>query len=244
MRYAILSDIHANPSALKSVLKDIQRQKTDKIVCLGDVVGYGPDAESAIRIVREKVDVCIMGNHDAAVAGKITGEGFSLNALRGVKRHRDETSEKSRVWLGNLPYLYEGDGFVCAHGEFSAPEKFNYIMTPLDALASWSARKEQVMFIGHTHVPSIFALSPTSAPSVFPTGEGLVLQDGWRYIVNVGSAGYPRHEPKVSYCVYDTKARTIDIRRLPFDFNEYEREMLKRNVELPSWFERLKNSEG
>jgi len=239
MRYAILSDIHANLPALKRVLKDIRAQHVDKVICLGDVVGYGPDAEATVELVRKEVDVCLMGNHDAAVSGVITGEGFSMTAIRGVKRHRDETSQKSRDWLATLPYLFVEGDMACAHGDFSAPEKFNYIMTPLDALGSWATRKERVLFVGHTHSAAAFALSSTRGPVVCDTNSPILLEENCRYLVNVGSVGYPRYDGFMSWCIYDAKTKLVQLFKFPFDLAGFKRRMLSRGVELPTWVAKI-----
>ena len=282
MKYAIFSDVHANVTALRKVLEDIRRHDVDKILCLGDVVGYGPEAETAARIVREEVDECIMGNHDAAVAGAISAADFSMTALRGVKRHREECSEETKQWLGELAYFYSEkvkvksekvrEEFVCAHGDLARPEKFNYIMIPLEAYASYATREEKLMFVGHTHFAAVFVLgtdgevrsisiegsekvkvksekvkreeSRDEVERVEKKVEQIKLQEGCRYIVNVGSVGYPRHEPWTTYCLYDSEAKTISFYRLAFDFKEYARQLTERGIELPRWLERRISEEG
>lgn len=239
MKYAILSDVHAFPPALEKTLEDAVRCEAEKILCLGDVVGYGPDAERTIEIVRERVDVTLMGNHDAAVSAVITGAGFSLTALRGVRRHRDETSVGARQWLAALPYTYEEDGFACAHGEFSKPEAFRYVMDPEDALPSWDVRKEPLLFVGHTHKARVMALDGDGAIHDLPIDGAIVLRPDWRYLVNVGSVGYPRNDQDSMYCLYDADRRIIEFRRLSFDSRTYRKEMRKHDAELPKWFDIL-----
>lgn len=240
MKYAILSDVHANPAALKNVLSDARKLGAEKILCLGDVVGYGPEAEDTVRLVREEVDVALMGNHDAAVSAVITGAGFSLYALRGVKRHRDETSVESKQWLSRLPYTFQGDDFACAHGEFSKPEAFEYVTAPEDALPSFESRNEDVLFVGHTHAASVLQFREGDIPVALSLGAQIQLDEGCRYLVNVGSVGYPRYDVDSIYCLYDTSERTLTFRRLQFDFKGYEKKMRKRDVDMPRWFEELK----
>lgn len=100
MRYAIISDIHANPKALEKVLRDAREQCADKVVCLGDVVGYGPDPVAAVALCRESCGVTLMGNHDAAVAGVIATDGFIAFAREGVRRHRELLGAEDAAWLG------------------------------------------------------------------------------------------------------------------------------------------------
>lgn len=240
MKYAIFSDIHANPLALKKALSDARKNGAKKILCLGDIVGYGPEAEEAIRIVRDEVDVAIMGNHDAAVSSVITGEGFSLYALLGVKRHRDETSEESRQWLAKLPYVYQEQDFACAHGEFSNPTAFEYVNTPVDALSSFLARQERLLFVGHTHAASVIQAKKGEFPKALPIASPIRLMEDCRYLVNVGSVGYPRYDFDSVYCLFDTNDRTLVFRYLPFDFKKYEKQLHKCRVILPRWLEELK----
>lgn len=236
MKYAILSDVHANPVALEKALRDIEEQKVDKTICLGDVVGYGPDAPRAIRLVRERVNDCLMGNHDAAVSEIITCNDFSLPALRGVQRHRKETSDEDRQWLSELPYVYADDAIACAHGEFSKPEAFRYVTKPSRTLPSFAMRSEQILFVGHTHRPTVFRLTGTEPVQEEGIENVIKIEEGSRYLVNVGSVGYPRYQPDSTYCVYDTDAKTLSFRKLPFDFEWYVKEMTQKGERLPLWF--------
>lgn len=240
MKYAILSDIHANEAAFRTVLEDASRHGVGKVICLGDVVGYGPEAESTVVSVRDKVDVCLMGNHDAAVSAVITGSGFSLAAVRGVMRHRGETSIAARQWLSSLPYVYEEGDIACAHGDFTKPSAFRYVTTPELAGESLKVRSERILFVGHTHVPAVFEWRDPESVRQLPQEDVVELKDGSRYLVNVGSVGYPRHEVDSTYCIYDSDERIVYYRRVQFDYSGYELAMRARNVALPSWFEDMK----
>lgn len=237
MKYAILSDVHANPAALKTVLADARRRGAGKTICLGDVVGYGPEAEAAVNLVRSEMDVCLMGNHDAAVSAVITGSGFSLHALRGVSRHRGETSVETRQWLSELPYVWAGDGFACAHGDFTDPSAFRYVMTPEDAVRSLNARAESVLFVGHTHVAAVFEAAPSGSVRSLEPNDTIAFRADCRYLVNVGSVGYPRHDVDSTYCIYDAETRLLSCCRVAFDFEGYERVMQAHDAALPAWFE-------
>ena len=243
MKYAILSDVHANPAALRAVLDDARRQGVDKVICLGDVVGYGPEAEESVRIVRAEAEVCLMGNHDAAVSAVITGSGFSLPAVRGIMRHRAETSVESRQWLASLPYVWEGDGFACAHGDFSDPQGFRYVMTPEDAEQSLALRSEHLLFFGHTHAVAVLEKEGVACARTLELEDAIRLKVGCRYVMNVGAVGYPRHDNDSTYCIYDSERGEVRFRRIPFDFKGYERAMLKRGAALPAWFDNVKRQQ-
>ena len=240
MRYAILSDIHANPKALKKVLRDARVEKADKIVCLGDVVGYGPDPVKAVALCRESCDVTLMGNHDAAVAGVIATDDFIPFARDGVRRHRELLRADEKSWLGTLPYVKMYPGFACAHGSIERPEEFEYIIdarSVVMAIMHLVDLKRRVLFVGHTHHACVFDYdSAANRLKILPPDE-FTVKPRHRYIVNVGSVGYPRNDHQTTYVLYDADTKSIRFRNLKFDFASYIKNMQDRNVELPLWLE-------
>lgn len=237
MKFAILSDVHANAEALKIVLQDAKEQGAEKILCLGDVVGYGPDAGEAVRLCQESCDVVLMGNHDAAVAGVIPCGNFRAEAQMGVFRHRHELSAEDRDWLGSRPYTCRTKSFVCAHGSPFYPEAFNYVMDEMDAGdAIFAAEGKRLIFVGHTHFSTCWRYDPGKTLSEVEAVD-CVLEPKIRLVVNVGSVGYPRAEPESVYVLYDTKTHQIVYRRLPFDFRGYVKRMDEKGVQLPDWLE-------
>lgn len=218
MIYAIISDIHANKIALSAVLKDAQINGVDKIICLGDVVGYGPEPESTASLIRSFAAVSIAGNHDDAVVGRIDSSEFIDLAADAASRHREALSSDNRKWLETRPYIFKGKGFACTHGDFIQPKAFNYITDCDEAAANFSARSEQLLFAGHTHVPGIF-LTGASGKVYALNAADFTLEDGKRYIVNPGSVGYPRVSSGIcesTYVIFDDMERTVVFRRLPF----------------------------
>ena len=225
MRYAIVSDLHANFAAWQTVLTDIGDLKADKIICLGDVVGYGPKPVEVLESVYRHVNVTLMGNHDAAVCGRCDPADFSERAQVAVADHKSRLSASALVWLRRLPYLHEEPGFCCTHGDFDHPEQFNYITDPESALPSWRVRKDALMFVGHSHLPGIYVLGASGQPHYLPPTD-FVLEPGKRFIVNPGSVGYPRAgECRSTYCIYDSSSQSVVFRQLPFDSAGYRAEM-------------------
>ena len=218
MVYAILSDIHANESALRHVLADIHTQGVDRIICLGDTVGYGPLPEESIRLLRAQNALILAGNHDDAVSGRIDPSDFNDLAADAVQRHHDALSSDSLKWLAKLPYTHAENGFLATHGDFTEPNAFLYIESEADAQANFAATDAQLMFVGHTHTPELFLTGSSGAVyRVKPTD--FTLEDGKRYIVNPGSVGYPRETDgscRSSYVIYDSNRRTIVFRFIPF----------------------------
>ena len=235
MRYAILSDVHANEAALRTVLTDAQDSGASCIFCLGDVLGYGPDPVAALELVHDRAHVCLLGNHDAAVCGMMAMDDFTPVAAVAVATHRSRLSAKAMDWLRTLPPVCEGPGFACAHGDFSDPAAFNYILDAEDAMPSWQTRGEQLLFVGHTHQPGIYVLGSSGEPHRLEPMD-FVLEDGKRYIVNVGSVGYPRSGACRSfYCIYDDSSRTVFFRSLPFDLEGYRRKMNGQGLDEAPW---------
>ena len=218
MRYAIISDIHANESALRRVLADAASLGAERIVCLGDVVGYGPLPKETLACVRASAAVTLAGNHDDAVSGRQGADAFIDLAGEAVQRHRDALDANDLAWLRSLPYDCTLDGAIAAHGDIADPKKFYYVENEEDAAANFNATDAQLVFVGHTHVPCIF-LTGQSGKVYRLDAQDFTLEDGKRYIVNPGSVGYPREsngECFSSYVLYDSTARAVSYRRLPF----------------------------
>ena len=218
MIFAIISDIHANEIALSAVLDDAKSLGAQRIICLGDVVGYGPAPEKAVAIIRRSATATVAGNHDDAVAGRLDPEDFIDLAADAAARHHEALSADQLAWLKSLPYVFEGNGFACAHGDFTAPSSFEYVADESSAAENFAARSEALLFVGHTHVPGIFLTGASGRVySLAPTD--FTIEDGKRYIVNPGSVGYPRTDGSTcesTYVLYDDELRTVTFRRLPF----------------------------
>ena len=218
MVYAIISDVHANAIALSAVLEDARRCGAKKLLCLGDVVGYGPEPESTVSTIRARAAFTLAGNHDDAVAGRLDPSDFIDLAADAVSRHREALSEENLAWLKSLPYTYNGKSFLCAHGDFTSPKTFEYVSDEKEAAANFAATKAQLMFVGHSHVPGIVLTGASGKVYSLPPTD-FTLEDGKRYIVNPGSVGYPRTNGNVcesTYVLYDDTEKTVSFRRLPF----------------------------
>lgn len=218
MVYAVISDVHANAIALSAVLDDARRCGAKKILCLGDVVGYGPEPESTATTIRTRAALTIAGNHDDAVSGRLDATDFIDLAADAVSRHREALSEENLAWLKSLPYVYNGKSFSCAHGDFTSPETFEYVSDESEATANFAATRAQLMFVGHSHVPGIFLTGASGRVYSLPPTD-FTLEDGKRYIVNPGSVGYPRTDGNVcesTYVLFDDTERTVTFRRIPF----------------------------
>jgi len=251
MKYAIMSDVHSNPVALETALADAKAQGCGKFVLLGDITGYGYDAKKALSIVRKSFDLVILGNHDSACLGRETAFVDQINPNYDIDRAQHDMLTKTDLrWLGSRKFLKVVDGMALAHGDFVRPESWGYINEERDALASFLARDEDLMFCGHTHHLAVWRWrkgAPAECISEerlgrLPEGAESVVfrrRKGERYIVNVGSVGYPRNDLCSSYAICDPEEDEFTLRRLPFDFPSYISSMLDRKVGLPEWLCRI-----
>lgn len=238
MLYAIMSDVHANPVAFEQALADARRQNAEKIVCLGDVVGYGPDPVEAVALCRNACKIVLMGNHDAAVAGLVRTDNFIAFAQAGVRRHSAELGDSDKAWLRKLPYLHKGREFLAVHGTLVDPQSFSYMYDPEQIVMSLELMRtyrRRIMFVGHTHHACNIVFRPGTRIQILGAEQNIKLSPKTTYIVNVGSVGYPRVDHCVTYVLYDTHAKTIEFRHLPFDFDGYVSRLEAKGVGLPLW---------
>ncbi len=223
MRYAIVTDIHANLQAWEAVLRDIASNRVDGIVCLGDVVGYGPNPAEVLKSVHRHVDALVLGNHDAALCGHLTPELFNDRARDILLWTRSVLAPHATDFIADWPLVLIGEGFRCAHGDFAVPGAFNYVFEAGEALPSWQATSEPLLFVGHTHMPGIFVIGASGTPH-FLDPQDFVVEPGKRYLVSVCSVGFPRDaDPRAGYCIYDTGDQSVVWRRIPFDIDAYRR---------------------
>ncbi len=237
MRYAIVSDLHANLQAWNAVFLDLRSNGAEGILCLGDLVGYGPHPAEVLQAAHRHVDHFVLGNHDAVLCGKLDDALFNDTARDLIRWTRSRLGHQATRFLGTLPLTLAGEGFRCAHGDFDTPAAFPYLLSPQDALASWRRVSEPLLFVGHTHEPALYLLGPSGTPhGVAP--QDFELEPGKRYLVNVGSVGSPRDgDARASYCLYDTEQRAVYWRRVPFDLDAFRDAVRAAGIpDSPSYF--------
>lgn len=221
MRLAVVSDIHANLQAWNAVWLDIRSSAVDRVVCLGDAVGYGPNPAEVLAALYTSVDYFALGNHDAAICGKIDRALFSDTARALIGWTADRLGPRAIQVLNTWPLTLAGPGFRCAHSEFGAPECYRYIFESAETSPSWQAVPDPLLFIGHTHCPCLYVIGPSGIPHALEP-QDFAIEAGKRYLVNVGSVGYSRDgDPRAGYCLYDTAAGSVFWRRIPFDLDAY-----------------------
>ncbi|HYK41092.1 MAG TPA: metallophosphoesterase family protein [Thermoanaerobaculia bacterium] len=232
MRYLILSDIHSNDEALAAVLARVRRKHFDRVVILGDFVGYGSNPNQVLdrirRIRREKVS--IRGNHDKVVCGLDAGEQFNPIALAAARWTTEKLTPRNRRFLESLPVgpLEVEEAFAICHG--SPRDEDAYIFSDRDAWMNFREFGFAVCFFGHSHIPSIFTLEPHGIQVDVVKGDRvrMRLDAERRYLINPGSIGQPRdRNPAAAYAIFDSGERTVFFDRVPYDV-EKTREKIHR----------------
>ncbi len=232
MRVLVMSDIHANYSALEAVLKDAGQ--VDETWCLGDLVGYGPDPNAVVEEVRDIPNLtCMMGNHDVAVIGKMPFETFNVEARTALIYHEKVLTASNMHFLRSLPQSTKvmGDATL-AHGSPRDP-LWEYIINTLTARLNFDHFQTPWCFIGHSHVQCFFVKDEKSDKVTMGT-PNLEKPTNLRpyMILNPGSVGQPRdRDPRAAYAIYDTEAKTWEARRVAYNIAEVQARI--REVHLP-----------
>ncbi len=221
---AIISDIHANLEALTAVLADIDGRGIKRIICLGDVVGYGPNPLECMDLVMQRCEFSLMGNHDFAIFYEpanfnpaAENASFWTRSQFDADKDADRRNQRWR-FLGSMPTRMANERFVCFHGSPRKPiNEYVFAADIYSAPAKMAAifdRIERLCFVGHTHVPGVFIPDPD-----FYAPEELVnlykITDE-RAMINVGSVGQPRdRNPNASYVILTPE--TVEFIRIPYD---------------------------
>jgi predicted phosphodiesterase len=232
LKIGVISDIHSNLEGLKAALEYLDG-KVDKIHCLGDIVGYGACPNECLELVRETNDVSIRGNHDSATIDLMLSIGFNPIAKEAVYWTREILSDENLRWLKSLKEAEDTEFSHLAHGSLKDP--LIYIFCEYDARESFQYQTKQVAFIGHTHVAEYYQLDGESekiSRTECYNGGLIKLEEGCKYLINVGSVGQPRDgNPELSLAVFDVENGEVEIVRLPYDVEGAARQIIE--VGLP-----------
>lgn len=231
MKTLVISDIHANVSALKAVLEDVG--SVDANWCLGDLVGYGPDPNECVDLIRSLPNlVCLLGNHDSATAGFIDDITFNPMARQAIRWTKETITPENLEFLVNLPEREQIGDISFAHGSPREPV-WEYLLDTRSATENFDFFKTPYCLIGHTHLPTIFTqkegdhLSKLTIPD-----HGDIVELEPRAIINPGSVGQPRdRDPRAAYAVFDTEKQTVEFHRVSYDIPSVQERM--REAELP-----------
>jgi len=240
---AIVSDIHSNLAALSAVLEDIQARNVERIFCLGDIVGYGPNPHDCVDLLRER-EVVVMGNHDEAILHSRKTEEFNLRAEMAIEWTRGELSRSGPedevtarfAFLRDLPdhreLSVDGVPVTLVHGSPRRPLR-EYIF-PRDVrnqakMRDIFSRIDNLCFVGHSHVPGIYTEELTyTHPSDLELLKIYHFDDDQKTIVNVGSVGQPRDsDPRACYCTLTDEADAVVFRRVKYDIEKTREQIYK-----------------
>jgi diadenosine tetraphosphatase ApaH/serine/threonine PP2A family protein phosphatase len=234
MRLGVFSDVHANLEALSAVVEAIRRERADVHYCLGDVVGYGASPNECADIVRRFAKVTILGNHDAAVTGRMDYSYYYEAARRALDLHAAMLSPENLAWLRQLPYMHkiEGTNVHLCHGSPVRLEDFDYIFAPEQARDCLPYYDElgHLTMIGHSHLCKVFELSPEDVTEL--PARKFTLRPDRKYIISVGSTGQPRdYDNRASYVTYDTESREFEFRRVAYDIESAAQKIFDAHLE-------------
>ncbi|HSC27184.1 MAG TPA: metallophosphoesterase family protein [Vicinamibacterales bacterium] len=235
MRYLILSDIHANLEALDAVLAASPAASWDRLIVLGDLVGYGGSPNSSIERVRALAPFAIIrGNHDKAACGLEDGSNFNHVARLAAHWTGETLTTENRDYLRSLP---PGPIVIDEHVEICHGSPFDedhYIFDADDAWRALQAGERQLCLFGHTHLPVVFRLAGEVFDGFVPEGNAesrLILRPGVRYIINPGSVGQPRDgDPRAAYALYDSEGLSLVLRRVPYPVDAAQRRILEAGL--------------
>ena len=216
MTTVLLSDVHANLEALQAVLAEVDKRRPRRLICLGDVVGYGGNPNECLDLIRSRCQVVLLGNHDAAASGGPEVSRFNVHARAAAEWTGRTLTRENREYLQRLPLTSSQRGFFCVHASPAMPRDWEYLLDRFDAEPQFSYFKEPVCYIGHTHQPKVYMADPNGAQSLPP--DRLRLDPGRRYIVNVGSVGQPRdRDPRACFVLLNEGSGEIEYVRVPYD---------------------------
>jgi len=230
VKYAIISDIHGNLAALQQTLKRIDELKCERIMCLGDIVGYGPFPNECCEVIQDRADAVIAGNHDHAAIGLLSTEYFNRYAKAAMEWTVKELHDKNKEFLASLPLQLQEEEMLFVHGSPSDPAAWDYVLSLYDAEIAFQAFQQRLCFIGHSHLPEAFAYEDGEFPTLerLPT---IQLFSGFRYIFNVGSVGQPRDKNNAAcFGVYDSEMHKFELQRAPYNIQETQKAMVQKKL--------------
>ncbi len=227
MKIAIISDIHGNLSALQTALDYIQDRQYQRLICLGDVVGYGPQPGKCINLIQKHADLCVRGNHDTAIYDDELLLYFNQLAYQSIVWTSKQLSQQQKAFLQQLPLTKAENNLFFTHSSPLNPEKWTYLFTPSEAVPAMMTFDERICFVGHTHVPKIF----TSKREELYSDEKFFDLSKGKYIVNVGSIGQPRDgDPRLCFVEIDTETFLLKYIRLKYPIKVTYNEIVSQKL--------------
>lgn len=229
MKVIVISDVHGNLEALEKVLGYIDRLKGEKrVVCLGDIVGYGPNPAECFKIVGSLTDKICLGNHEDSILDTDYDYQINRHAREAIRWTRDILNEDIKEVIKKLPLQIEEDNILYVHASPDDPMLWRYITNARNAYSSLIEMEHSLCFVGHSHIPGIYSYRALQRNSNTAT-----LSADDKTIVNVGSVGQPRDgSPMLSFAVFDNENWEVEIIRLEYDYHKTMAKIEKANLPL------------
>jgi len=234
MRYLVLADVHSNLEALEACIEDAQKHDYGRILCLGDIVGYNANPNECIELLRKNEAICLMGNHDAACAGKLSYDWFNPFARQCIEWTIKELSGKNKRFLASLPVFFSCKWLFAVHGTPNNP--IEEYMDEKKAMAAMRTVFENVVLCAHNHVP--FKVEQNAKLVPLPGNKKIKLNK--RIVVSMPAVGQPRDfDPRAGYGILDFEKKTLQIIRISYDLEKAASKV--KSAGLPEFIsERLK----
>lgn len=235
MRFAFISDIHANLEALEAVLNDIKGQNVDEVICLGDIVGYGANPNECIELVKSHCPETLLGNHDAAAVELLSTQHFNIHAKIAIEWTEQNLKKENRNYLSALPLKTTKDSMTLVHATPYEPNMWYYITSLEEAAFNFQFFDTQICLVGHTHIPIIIILDNDKELYVHQDSHvNMGKLEGARFLINVGSVGQPRdRNPKSCYGILDTAEKEFYYRRISYNIDKAQSKMKK--IKMPDF---------
>lgn len=228
MRFAIISDLHANLEATEAVLADAHARECTHFVCLGDVVGYNANPHECVEIVQKMDCPVVKGNHDEQASLDESSRDFNALAEMAINWTRAQLGEQDKNWLRDLPLSRQVRDFTVVHATLDTPEQWGYVFNTLDAAASFTYQHTTVCFFGHTHVAGAFVREDGVKRLKV---DQLMIEDTKKYFINTGSVGQPRDgDWRAAYCIYHLDKNVVEQRRVKYDLETAQAKIIKAGL--------------
>ncbi len=230
MKWAILSDVHGNLEALRATIQDLRVQGAGQVAFLGDVVGYGANPNECLALLRELTEWVVAGNHDCGAVGLTDIDTFTSAARTAVLWSQRQLCTENIAYLRRLPLWHQKEGITFVHASPNEPAEWNYMITFPEAEEGFHALAGDLAFVGHTHQPLALAKEAKGEVQVI-NPEEVILKEGIRYIINVGSVGQPRDSnPQAAYGLYDDVAKKYLLKRVTYDIQAAQKKIIKAGL--------------
>jgi diadenosine tetraphosphatase ApaH/serine/threonine PP2A family protein phosphatase len=231
MRYAILSDIHANIEALEAVLADAHEQECTDFVCLGDIVGYNADPQACVERIRQLECPVVRGNHDEQASLAASTRDFNEMAARAIHWTRNQLTPADKDWLLGLRLSRQVRDFTIVHATLDTPGQWGYVLNTLDAVASFTYQHTTLCFCGHTHTPLAFVRGDGVRKVKL---DKLTIDESKKYFVNVGSVGQPRDgDWRAAYVIFHSDKNIVELRRVKYDVAAAQKKIRQAGLPAP-----------